>query len=474
MSQNQNARGYQAQSIDLIRNEFLKGNRKVLLWLATGGGKTFIFCKMVKEAVTRGKKAIIVVRGRKLVDQASHRLIRENVEHGVLMANHWNYRPHLPVQVCSVDTLIARSLKPEADLIIIDEAHLSTSKGYKEFLAQYNAFIVAVTATPFVEASLRHVANSVVHPISMTGLVDLGFLVPFRIFAPSSPDLTDVKVSSSTKDYVVNQLEPVMSTRKLTGKIIDHWKKIANDRPTICFAVNIKHSKLLVEQFLENGIKAEHCDAETKDSERERIIERLESGETKVVCNVGILCTGVDIPSLGAIILARPTCSKNLYIQQCGRGTRPFQGKENCILLDHAGNVTKHGYPSDEPQINLDGRKIVERAKTESKVCEECFAVYRGKLCPECGSEKVTKTHSIDETDELLKELAQISDPIKRELVRLQDLAKHTGRKPAWCFYKLTDTFGLVACMPYVPKWFVKLQTEPKPFKSNFEGVRID
>src|SRR6266567_2858736 len=97
------SRDYQTKGMDLIRNEFMKGNRKVLLWLATGGGKTFVFCRMIKDAVAKNKKAIIVVRGRKLVDQASKRLTREHVQHGVHMANHWNYRPTLPVQVCSID-----------------------------------------------------------------------------------------------------------------------------------------------------------------------------------------------------------------------------------------------------------------------------------------------------------------------------------------------------------------------------------
>lgn len=120
------SREYQTKSISDIREKFREGHRKVLLWLATGGGKTFVFCKMVKDSVSRGKRCIVVVRGRKLVDQASKRLFREGVNHGVLMASHWNYRPQAPVQVCSIDTLISRNLRPDADLIIIDEAHLFT------------------------------------------------------------------------------------------------------------------------------------------------------------------------------------------------------------------------------------------------------------------------------------------------------------------------------------------------------------
>ena len=379
------ARPYQSDSISQIRNEFLSGNKKVLLWLATGAGKTWIFSKMIKESSERGKKSLIVVRGRKLVDQASQRLFREGVPHGVLMSSHWNRRAHERVQVCSIDTMIARNLRPEADLIVIDEAHLASSEGYKQFLSKYpEAFIVACTATPYVDKGLRHVADSIIHPITMDELIEQGYLCPFRYFAPSAPDMTGVKISSSTNDYVAEQAYESMIKGKLTGDIIDHWQKIANGPPTLCFAVNIRHSKILAEKFNSAGIPAEHCDADVPDKERNEIIKRLERGITKVITNVGIFCTGVDIPPLGAIILARPTQSLNLYIQQCGRGTRLFSGKQNCILLDHAGNIERHGLPTDEPEVNLDGTKG-ETHKKESKTCKECFAVYRGPICPECG-----------------------------------------------------------------------------------------
>ena len=233
----------------------------------------------------------------------------------MLMANHWNYRPNERCQVCSIDTLIARKLYPEADLIILDEAHLFTKKSQAGEFVQYykdRSYIVPVTATPYLPEGLRHVAETFVHPITMEQLIEEGHLIKFRYFAPSEPDLKDVRISSTTKDYVTDELEKAMVAGQLTGKIIDNWKKIASDRKTILFAVNVHHSKLLTERFNQAGIKAEHCDADVPDKERNEIIKRLESGETRVVCNVGIFCTGVDIPSLGAIIMARPTKSYNL------------------------------------------------------------------------------------------------------------------------------------------------------------------
>jgi DNA repair protein RadD len=423
---------------------------------------------MIKAASERGTKTLIVVRGRKLVDQASKRLERENVAHGVLMNGHWNHRPHLSCQVASIDTLLSRKLQPPADLIVIDESHLATSKGYREFLKNYpHAYIVAVTATPFVKEGLRHIADTVVHPITFSDLIEKGYLVPFRYFAPSTPDLTDVDVSKSTKDYVSDQLETAMNQNGLTGKIIDHWKKLASDRPTLCFAVNIHHSKILVERFLQAGIKAQHCDADTPDEEREIIIRRLENGELNVVSNVGIFCTGIDIPNLGAIIMARPTKSRNLFIQQAGRGTRIFPDKKDCLLLDHAGNISRHGLPTDEEDVDLNGRQR-ETTPKESKTCKQCFLVFRGGKCPECGftPPPVVLTDIEESNDELIE--LKSTDPVLSAYRALQLEAKRKGYKPGWANHKLIDRFTLEVAKPYLPRWV------SEPFKfSPFEPVVI-
>lgn len=438
---------------------------------------------MVKDAITRGKKAMIVVRGRKLVDQASKRLAREGVDHGVLMAGHWNFRPHLPVQVCSIDTLIARGMKPQADLVIVDEAHLFGPDGKAaDLLSQYDCYMVSVTATPYVDAGLRHLADAMVRPITMDELVSQGHLVPFRYFAPSEPDLRGVKINASTKDYNPEQLEERMTAGNLTGKIVDHWVKIAQGVPTICFAVNIHHSLILRDKFLSAGIPAEHCDADSSDAERNYAIKRLESGRTKIICNVGIMCVGVDIPSLGAIIMARATKSRNLYIQQAGRGTRTAPGKNHCILLDHAGNIRRHDFPTVEPDVDLDGRVKSESHKAESKICKECFAIYRGKLCPECGvapakepPKPIEETN--DELVEIKNDLPTFAATPEQWLIHFENLRVKTGRKQGWQFYKLLDKFEMKEVSHLLPAWFKKrltMKAEENPFASSpYQGKSL-
>ena len=471
-------RDYQVESINKIRESFSQGNKKALLVLPTGAGKTMVFCTMIKEAYKKGKKAVVITRGRKIVDQASQRLFREHVPHGVMMAGHAMYKPRLPVQVCSIDTLRARNIVPECDLLIIDEAHFFTSDGDKEFLSRFNCFIVAVTATPYVDSGLRHLADIMVKPTSMLSLIKNNYLVPFKYYAPSEPDVSEVKISKSTGDFVNDALAEAMSSNALTGKIVDNWLEIAKDLPTILFAVNINHSKMLAERFRQAGVAAEHCDADTPDEERTNVIKRLESGVTKIICNVGIFSTGSDIPSLRAIVMARPTTSLNLYIQQAGRGTRLSEGKEYCILLDHAGNIKRHGLPTDEPDVDLDGNEAPSDKR--SKTCKECFAIFRGTTtCPECGY-KQTKEElereavEIQETEAKLKELQIEIDPIKRAYKELLKEAKQKNRKPMWASYKLIDRFGLERARPYLTEAFVdRLENKNASLFSNsrFKGV---
>lgn len=373
----------------------------------------------------------------------------------------------LPNQVASIDTLIARKLLPPADLIVIDEAHHSGSRGYREFLSHYStAFIIAVTATPWVRSGLSHVADSIVNPVNMKELISQGYLAPFRYFAPHLPDLSNVAISRN--EYVVDQLDGVM--KPLTGDIIEHWKRLSG-KPTLCFAVTVSHSKMLVERFKAQGIPAEHCDADTKDSTRLEIIGRLERGDTRVICNVGILSTGVDIPCIETIIMARPTRSRNLYIQQIGRGSRTSPGKSTCIILDHSGNILRFGFPTDESEVRLHGFKR-EKIPRESKICHYCFAVYRGGTCGECGKSGGTLSQNPEEGSGKLEEVTDI-DFILREYKRLKNMARDRGYMSAWACHQLIKSYTFEKAEPYLPQWFLSHYDKEDPFAhSPHKGVK--
>lgn len=442
-------RPYQANGINQIREHFGNGTKKVLFHLATGGGKTICFCEILKGVQRKGKRAMMVVRGKKLVDQGSARLQRDGVEHGVIMAGHWRSRPNESIQVCSIDTLYARRDKqklPHFDLIVIDEAHLASGASYKWLIDQYpDAFFLPVTATPHLKQGMRHIADVVVYPITMKELIEQGFLVAAEYYAPSRPDLSGVGIDSKTGDYKLSELSKAMEIPNLYGDMIASYKKFAYGLPTLLFCVSVEHSRQVCLEFNNLGIPTEHLDANSSDKERNEVIDRLINGTTKVLTNVGILTTGVDIPAVQCIMIARPTKSYNLYVQILGRGTRPYPGKKKFIVLDHGDCVIEHGFIENERTCNLDGEQIVVKPKI--KTCLVCYFIWEGpeSKCPNCGhvkepedkGELVKRKFITDETCELQKLDAE--SLVKMQIEKLVDQAVRRGYKVGWIFFKMKD-----------------------------------
>ena len=451
-------REYQKKALDQIREHIRRGEKRILLQMPTGAGKTVVFSEILKGVAIKQKNAAMVTRGRKLVDQCSKRLQREQVSHGVLMAGHWNVNRLAQIQICSIDTIRSREHYPKADLIVYDEVHYAISKSYLDFVSKYpNAVHLGVTATPYTEKSLRHIANVIVKPISMSELIDQGYLVPPVYYAPTAQDVSKVRISQSTKDYVVADLEDILNGNDIVGNLVENWKLYGQNRPTLVFAVSVAHSKHIAKMYCDAGIPAEHCDAETPEREREAVLARFESGETKIITNVGLWCTGVDIPHVGCIQMARPTKSYILYIQQAGRGTRTFQDKKDFILLDNAGNVLRHGFITDEPEANLDGKKIKESV-TPIKTCNSCFAVFNRfkTCCPQCGWKNPigNNEREITEADGTLIRIEEMPLEAKafQEFVRLKKIQKEKKYKRGWVWHCMKTTFGEEIASKYVPK----------------------
>jgi superfamily II DNA or RNA helicase len=412
--------------------------------------KTLIFCTILKSVHQKGKKAIMVVRGVQLIEQASQRLDREGVPHGVMQAGHWRNFPHEPIQVCSIDTLYRRKIVPQADLVVIDEAHLASSDGFKWLVDQYpEAFFLPVTATPWVKKGLRHIADVIVKPISMQGLIDEGYLVPARYLIPTKLDLSNVKIDRKTHDYQTNELSAYMKAPNLFGDIVRGYVKHGENRPALAFAVDISHSLMIVQAFNEHNIPAAHIDANTKMEDRESIIKALENREIQVISSVGVLTTGVDIPCVSCIIMARPTKSYNLYIQALGRGTRPHKDKDDFIVLDHANNVIEHGMICSEKDVDLDG-KISEPRESNPIICQVCYTAFEKDeyadepyLCPHCGADNTPAAPQREAVIDQNYDLIEFNkDEIELELIHLFKIVTRRGYNPWWAFHQIKRKFG--------------------------------
>ncbi|HEX3595871.1 MAG TPA: DEAD/DEAH box helicase, partial [Polyangiaceae bacterium] len=261
----------------------------------------------------------------------------------------------------------------------IDEAHRSLADSYLAVIRHYSdagAVVLGMTATPYRAdgGGLGDVYQALEAVASPRQLIAEGFLIEPRVFsAPvgARPDLTGVRTRGS--DYAEADLAEAMNEQRLVGGIVEHGKRHAAGVRTVAFAVNVAHSLSIAASFVASGTAAEHLDGATPTRERDAILARLERGETLVVSNCGVLCEGWDMPCVKAAVLARPTKSAGLYLQQAGRILRPFDDTR-AVILDHAGNALAHGLPQDDRDFSLDATQK-RSGGGPTKTCPECDTV---------------------------------------------------------------------------------------------------
>jgi DNA repair protein RadD len=413
----QTLRPYQSVGIDKIDACFVDGKRRVLFVLPTGGGKTSVSSSMIRTELAAGGRVLFLAHRQELITQCAERLLEYGVEDmGIMMGNHPMRRAGARVQVGSVQTVVRRAvLDPEPTLIVVDEAHHARAGTYQTILAQYpRARIVGLTATPWrvdgrglgedPDHPGKHLAfEEVVVGATPRQLIDLNFLVPCTGFVYDRPDLKRVQ-KLSTGDFNNSQLGEAMGQATLLGNVVEQYQAHAAGKRAVLFAVNKEHSRKLVERFVAAGVAAEHLDDETDPDERKQILRRLSAGETHLVSNVAILTEGWDCPAAEVCILARPTLSTALCLQQIGRVMRPAEGKAIARIHDHAGNLFRHGLPDEDRDYSLTAdAKPRDRSPREGKTegegrtlyqCKACSASFyiTGDNCPACGALIITKT----------------------------------------------------------------------------------
>ena len=382
-------RPYQADIIDRLRVA-LRTHKAVLTVAPCGSGKTALATKMIGTAAAKGRRSFFICHRAELIEQTAATFDKVDLSYGYIAAG---YRPNpfAQIQIVSIDTLKNRVGKIQPpDFCVWDESHHIAAKGWSKIRDAYaDAHHVGLSATPERLDGLglgKHFTHIVEGP-TVKWLIDNGYLCDYKIFAAShAPDLSGVHTKMG--DYDKTELETVMDKPTITGDAIFHYRKLSDNKRAVVFCISVKHSIHVTEQFKSVGIAAEHLDGTTPRDERRQIIARFRVGQTKVLCNVGIITEGFDLPGIETVILLRPTASLGLYIQMVGRVLRPVEGKPHALILDHAGNVMRHGLPDDERDWTLEGKKRSKKDKNEVAVrqCPKCFAVHRPlPVCPSCG-----------------------------------------------------------------------------------------
>lgn len=463
-------RDYQEEAVNGLRTSIGSGKKKPILLSPTGSGKTIMATSIAKSAIQKGKRVLFLAPRRELIYQCSRAFTKNHIIHGIIMAG-VRMSPSDRVQVASFDTLHARAIRneiidlPEADVIIVDEAHLSIADTKQAIIRRYpDAIVIGLTATPARSdgRGLGEIYDDIVHASTVRELTLAGYLVPVRYYGGTQADLDGIK-KNKDGDYQEKELGGRCDNPKLVGDIVDNWLRLAGDKSTVVFCVNRAHSRHVRDEFLRNGIKAEHLDGETPLEERKQILERVESGETQVLCNVFVATFGLDIPRLECAVLARPTKNISLYLQTAGRILRPFEGKEEAIIIDHAGAVHEHGFVDDDFAWSLDSAETVQertirerREKGEPKdiTCGSCGTIFAGQReCPSCGHEMIPKSQEIPIYEADLIEIVtgnkanrSYSYDQKADFYgQLRGYAKAKGYKEGWAAHKYREKFGVWA-----------------------------
>lgn len=389
-------RPYQQKFIDDVRAEFinlqLKGQPPRVVGVAPcGAGKTIMTGWMIREAALKGKRSIFFVHRQELIDQTAKAFADLQIPFGIIAAGE-KMDLNLPVQIASVQTLAKRLDKIHApDFLICDECHHILANTYKTILDAYpKAFLLGVTATPqrMGGINLGDIFGSMVESLSVDELIALGNLTPFKYFAPDiGVDLSNVREKFG--EFNADDIEEIMENRSIIGGIVEHYNKLANGKQAICYCVNVTHSKSVADAFNRAGIKAAHCDGETPKNLRKAIVEDFRAGKINVLCNAELFGEGFDVPHCQAVILARPTMSLTLYIQQSMRAMRPDPDEPNkvAIIIDHVQNNLRHGLPNADHHWSLEPNK-----KSDKRKCPKCKKFVKPlestnhkKFCPNCG-----------------------------------------------------------------------------------------
>lgn len=425
-------RPYQTEALDSVSDHWRTGARSVLLVAPTGSGKTTIGAEAIRRAVARGKKCLWLAHRRELITQAYDRLVSEEISCGVIMADDKRANPEAPVQVCSVDTLTARGTRPEATLLVWDEAHHCAAATWKEIIKGYaESWHLGLTATPERGdgSPLGDIFEQMVIGARVKQLVADGFLVRSQMLIPCSE--TSKKMH---KSYLA--MSPLQA-----------FNQYGNNQRTVVYCQFVKHAHEYAQEFSDAGIASAVIDGGMAQQERDEKLNAFVNGDIKVILNVYVLTEGWDVPSTTCCIIARNVGHAGLFLQMAGRVLRPAPDKDIATIVDLKGSTRAFGLPDSDREYSLHGRAI-STPKEKLSVCQCCGLADPDNPCERCGNERkgieVLKTFiPVNNGKMVVQEHRQIEGQrINREQVDMLLLQRITRecllwrRKHGWIYHQ--------------------------------------
>jgi superfamily II DNA or RNA helicase len=338
----------QHQSEALIELERLRreGKTIALLTHATGTGKTRV---AVADAKRMGLRTLYLAHTEKLPRQAQECFRELWPEATSVVYRRGNHEAASSAHVVlstfqSAVRNLTRFNPREFGYVIIDEAHHAAADTFLKVVEYFQPrFLLGLTATPdrHDNRSLLQIFRETAHRLTLEEAIERGLLVPIRCLrVKTNVDLQRVRYNGV--DYRLQDLESVIqipARNELIAKIyLDH----AYGRRAVCFCVNVDHAERVAEVFRSRQISAESVSGRMTVEEREDRLRRYDSGELKVLCACDMLNEGWDSPATEVLLMARPTLSKVLYVQQLGRGTRLHPGKTSLLVFDFVDQAERY------------------------------------------------------------------------------------------------------------------------------------
>lgn len=435
-------RNYQIAAVEEVENS---NTKNVLLQMPTGAGKTFTFCELAKRFFAENiQRVLIVVHRIELLEQAKKSLGEKSfiIQAGVKQIPH-NYDYYIAM----VETVNKRvHLLPSFGLVIIDECHIANFRKLPFFTDECK--VVGVSATPINEKPLSDVFHKLIISTDIGTLISDGFLLNCKAYGFASELVSKQNFKIRKGEFDEKQMEDFYSSEKMVKNVIESYWKFSAGKKTLIFNVNIKHNTSVYNAFLGEGLNVYHITGETPADQRKMILDAFKNQSDAILCNVGVLTTGFDEPSIHTVVLNRATKSLSLYLQMIGRGSRTYPDKTEFTVIDLGKNTLRHGFyddPQDWQSYFQNGTKKDNNGKQGAAPIKECptcnFTMHNRKvICPNCGHDFV------EEKEKQMKEekhqqlcLLTRDNPCIVPISQLFEVAKQRSWKPYAVLHKIVD-----------------------------------
>lgn len=376
-------RDFQRTAHDALREGARAGHKNQMVMAPTGAGKLYLGLRICHEALQRGRRALFICDRTTLIGQTSAKADEYGLAaHGIVQAQNWRTNLAYPFQIASIQTLASRGW-PDADVIVIDEAH-TRHTAWTDRIESHRANVIGLSATPFSKG-LGKLFTRLVNATTANELTQAGVLVPMRIMTCTRADMT----GAQTKNGEWTDKAAQDRGLEIIGDVVSEWHAHAQNRKTIVFGATVAHCEALCEQFTASGVEAAVFCGRTPENERKALLDeyRKHDSTLRVLISVEALAKGFDVPDVECVVDCRPLRkSLSTAMQMWGRGLRasPQTNKTDCLLLDHTGNVLR--FAEDYERIFHEGLDALDAGEQLDKAVRTKADEDKVKACPACGA----------------------------------------------------------------------------------------